>query len=103
MYSKLFLAALVAPFFASAQDGSSFTEPNTGITFQVFEHSPAMKFGIVIPKTPGKDFIGFFVSIFPHMALFRDYSHIYSTDQVYHCRMETLKRLRGLELIWEVR
>jgi hypothetical protein len=50
-------------FFAFAQESSSFTESKTGITFQVSEHASGMKFGIAIPKTPGKDFIGFFVSI----------------------------------------
>jgi hypothetical protein len=61
MQKVLLLATFLAPFFASAQDSVSFTEPNTGITFQVAEHASGMRFGMALPKTPGKDFIGFFV------------------------------------------
>jgi len=64
MYSLVLLALLLVPFGGFAQDrpeSSSFTDPNTAIMFQVSEHAGSgMKFGLALPKAPGKDFIGFF-------------------------------------------
>jgi hypothetical protein len=72
MYPLVLLALLLAPLGCFAQDepgSTSFTDPNTTITFQVSEHANSgMKFGIALPKVLGKDFIGFFVSIPPQVT-----------------------------------
>ncbi|KAF2664740.1 hypothetical protein BT63DRAFT_460232 [Microthyrium microscopicum] len=69
MYSSLLFGSLWAALSAFAQDDaapvditSSFTEPNTGIQLQVSapHGTSGMKFGIALPKTGGKSFIGFF-------------------------------------------
>jgi hypothetical protein len=65
MYSVVVLTLLLAPTcgFVQGPEASSFTDPNTNITFQAAEHeNSGMKFGIALPKGPGNDFIGFFVS-----------------------------------------
>lgn len=61
MYSNMLgLAALLAGTAASAGiTTASFNDPNTGIDFQAYTAPDTdYRFGIVIPETPGADFIG---------------------------------------------
>lgn len=57
------LFSLIFAVGAAAQ-ATSFTDLNTGITFQSYQDSDTeCRFGIALPETPKKDFIGQIVGL----------------------------------------
>jgi hypothetical protein len=63
-------ALLAVAGCVSAQSAIStkpFTDPATGISFQVYTNAGGFKFGVALPKTGSKDLIGLLVCGFTQM------------------------------------
>lgn len=58
MSRSLFLSSALLALRAVAQTSSPYTDANSGISFNGYQHSSGYTFGIALPETPTTDFIG---------------------------------------------
>jgi cellobiose dehydrogenase (acceptor) len=57
MARSFFVSSALLALRVAAQTSSQFTDENTGITFNGYQHISGYRFGIALPEKPTTDFI----------------------------------------------